>query len=254
MTDAGAAARLRDQLEHPDPTQLWFQLQEIVIDRGYLRHGIEVGEGDVVFDVGANVGVAAAYFAVVRGARRVHSFEPVPELFALLERNVAHHPACVAHPYGLSDRAETVEFTYYPRAAAMSGRYADPESDRAVVRSAMLALGIDPELADAELAERYAATTRVEVDLRPLSEVIEELGEERIDLLKIDVERAELDVLAGIGDDDWPRIAQIACEVHDVAGRLDTIRAQVERHGLTATVDQALVFARTPIKMLFARR
>ena len=60
---------LKALLRHPDPPQLWYQLDEIVESRIYLRHGIEVSEGDVVFDVGANVGVAAAFFAEECGAR-----------------------------------------------------------------------------------------------------------------------------------------------------------------------------------------
>lgn len=36
-----------------------------------------------------------------------------------------------------------------------------------------------------------------------------------IDMLKIDVERAELDVLAGVQLTDWPKIQQLVLEVHD---------------------------------------
>ena len=46
-----------------------------------------------------------------------------------------------------------------------------------------------------------------------------------VSLLKIDVERAELDVLEGIAEQDWPRIQQVSAEVHDWKGR----KAQVER-------------------------
>src|SRR5689334_17821712 len=68
---------LLEMLRHSDPSQLMFQIAEIAGDETYLRHGVTVTEGDVVFDVGANVGVAAAFFAVIRGAGLVHCFEPV---------------------------------------------------------------------------------------------------------------------------------------------------------------------------------
>ena len=48
-----------------------------------------VREGDTVLDVGANVGVAAAFFAGGCGAGVVHSFEPVLPIFEVLERNLA---------------------------------------------------------------------------------------------------------------------------------------------------------------------
>jgi len=53
--------------------------------------------------------------------------------------------------------------------------------------------------------------------LRRLSDVIATEGVERIDLLKIDVQRAELDVLS-IESEDWAKIQQMM-EVHDVEGQ-----------------------------------
>ena len=43
-------------------------------------------------------------------------------------------------------------------------------------------------------------------------------GIDRIDLLKIDAEKSELDIIAGIEDDDWPKIDQIVIEIHDRTG------------------------------------
>lgn len=49
-------------------------------------------------------------------------------------------------------------------------------------------------------------------------------GLERVDLLKVDVERAELDVLRGVRREDWLRIRQVVLEVHDVDGRLAAVQ------------------------------
>ena len=46
----------------------------------------------------------------------------------------------------------------------------------------------------------------------------------KVDLLKVDVERAELAVLRGISDSDWPKIRQIVIEVHDIDGRLAEVK------------------------------
>ncbi len=89
-------------LTHDDPSQLLFQIGEIAGERCYERHGVEVRPGATVLDVGANVGVAAAHFALNCGAGRVHCFEPVGPVVELLERNVAPLAACVVHPYGLA--------------------------------------------------------------------------------------------------------------------------------------------------------
>jgi len=128
-----AAASIMRGVQHFDPSQLWFQLEEIVERRTYLRHGVRVRDGDVVLDVGANVGVAAIFFASECRAGLVHSFEPVAPLFALLRENLAPYAACVPHACGLGSKPGQAPITYYPGAAAMSGLYADPEADRALV-------------------------------------------------------------------------------------------------------------------------
>jgi hypothetical protein len=47
--------------------------------------------------------------------------------------------------------------------------------------------------------------------------VLEEEGVESINLLKVDVEGAELSVLQGIKDAQWPRIEQVTLEVENFA-------------------------------------
>jgi hypothetical protein len=49
--------------------------------------------------------------------------------------------------------------------------------------------------------------------VRTLSGVIREHGVQRIDLLKIDVEGAETDVLAGLEEYHWPLVRQMAMEI-----------------------------------------
>jgi hypothetical protein len=90
---------------------------------------------------------------------------------------------------------------------------------------------------------------------RTLSSVLDGFGVDRIDLLKIDVEGAELDVLSGISECDWPRIRQIVAEVHDVAGRAALIRRQlVERGFAEVTITQELEFGGTSLHNVYARR
>jgi hypothetical protein len=53
----------------------------------------------------------------------------------------------------------------------------------------------------------------------------------RIDLLKIDVERAELDILRGIKDDDWPKVRQLVMEIHDMNDSLNEVLQLLEDKG-----------------------
>ncbi len=249
MAEFESAAGLR----HRDPSQLWFQVAEIIRDRGYLRHGVVLDPGDTVFDVGANVGVAASFFAVDCGAGLVHSFEPVSPLYELLCENVEGLPACQTHNLGLSDERGSAEITYYPGAAAMSGLSADPSRDREFVRTRLLRRGFTKAEAEAELEGRFVPVTMM-CELKTLSEVIAETAVDHIDLLKIDVERAEFNVLNGVGDSDWPRVRQLAIEVHDEAGRMQTIAAMLADRGFTVVADQDEAMRDTPVRMLFATR
>ena len=244
---------LGTMLRHHDASQLWFQLAEIAGDQTYLRHGVAVHEGDVVLDVGANVGVAAAFFASQCGAGVVHCFEPVAPLCELLKENLAQLPACIAHEYGLSSTAGRAEITYYPRSAAMSGLYADPDRDRAQVATVLMNLGLSAEEAAERLEHRYESQT-LTCELRTLSAVLREQCLEHVDLLKIDVERAELDVLRGIELRDWPSIGQVVIEVHDEDRGCAVIDSELRSHGFQVTVEQAPEMRGTAIRMLYATR
>ena len=61
---------------------------------------------------------------------------------------------------------------------------------------------------DELLAGRFIGET-FQCQFRTLSEVMREHNVERIDLLKIDVEKSELDVLNGIGPSEWKKIDQL---------------------------------------------
>jgi 31-O-methyltransferase len=238
-------------LRHYDPTQLAPQIAEIVDRRMYLQHGVEVKEGDVVLDVGGNVGVAAAFFAHECGAGAVHSFEPVAPLYELLRENLSRFPACSAHGYGLSSEAGVTQITFYPRVAVMSGLHAERDVDMTLLRRAMTNLGLSEEAAES----RVAGYDGVEMtcELRTFSQVRRELELDRVDLLKIDVERAELDVLLGIDDRDWPSIRQIVAEVHEDA-QAAAIEGMLLERGFTAAWEQDRALAGTPIRLVFATR
>ena len=67
--------------------------------------------------------------------------------------------------------------------------------------------------------------------------MIAEEGLERIDLLKINVEKSEWDVLQGISAGDWPRIRQLVIEV-DQKQNLEPITTLLEQNGHEVLVEQ----------------
>jgi acyl carrier protein len=88
--------------------------------------------------------------------------------------------------------------------------------------------------------------------LRTLSEVIREQGVERIDLLKIDAEKSELDVLMGIAENDWHKIQQIVIEAHEA--QLAPMTALLEQHGYTVWVEADKYIEGSGLFNLYATR
>jgi FkbM family methyltransferase len=209
--------------------------------------------GDCVFDVGANIGLFTLWVYERCGVARVFAFEPLPQTFAQLERNVRAYSLPVElYQCGLGAAAGEWQFTYYPKATAMSGRYAEAGEDerlaRALLKNQDAALN---EYANELMAQRFASE-QVRCEVTTISAVLAQHGVEQIDLLKVDVEKSELDVLAGIAAHDWPRIKQVVVEVHDKQGRLAAIRELLERQGFAVAVQQDELLGGTELYNVYA--
>jgi hypothetical protein len=99
---------------------------------------------------------------------------------------------------------------------------------------------------------RELETHRVRV--RPLSAVLDEQGIESVDLLKVDVEGAELDVLRGLEDRHWPLVRQAVVEVEGWLRNRDTVREIFATRGFAVEAVQDPVQAAADIGMVFAVR
>jgi amino acid adenylation domain-containing protein/FkbM family methyltransferase len=263
--DAAAEPSTLPRLELPDGTTVFhrnrgeteFLYREIFEGEGYLRHGLALGDGDVVFDVGANVGLFTVFAGTAARDTRVYAFEPLPPVFEVLDANAALHAVQGrVFPCGLGSRAETAAFTFYPQNTVLSGRYASEEAESEVVRRYLANDGDAPN-GSAPLDELLAHNLRSEsydCAIRTFSDVVRELGLERVDLLKIDVEKAEWDVLQGIDAADWPKIRQVVVEVHDVDGRLAEVTALLDAHGFTCVAEEERMLAGTGLYAVYARR
>jgi amino acid adenylation domain-containing protein/FkbM family methyltransferase len=228
--------------------------REIFTDGSYLRHGVELADGACVVDVGANIGLFTLFVKQRFPASRVLAFEPIPAIFDKLRTNVALHGLEVElFPCALGERAGSAPFTFYAGWSAMSGRYADAGDEQSVTRAILAHDGLAAEDIEELTAGRFAAEV-VECRIATLSEILREHRVEWIDLLKIDVEKSELDVLRGIADEDWQRIGQIVIEVHDRGGRLAAIRSLLAGKGFAVTLEQDAALAGTPLWNLYCVR
>jgi FkbM family methyltransferase len=159
--------------------------------------------GMVAVDVGAHVGYYSRFFARAVGrAGSVYAFEPNPDTFAILERNTGRYPQVTRFNSAVLDREGTV--TLY------RGRHKGTTS-------------LWPENAQAQIEMPFRV---------PATSLDEALDGVRVDLVKIDVEGAEQDVLAGMGrllERSPSAILIVECHHGTLTGRGSSVRSLHER-------------------------
>ncbi len=268
-----SAGQLKDLIQFELPNEMTivcrnrneteFMYEEIFADKTYLNFGIDMPEDACIFDVGANIGLFTLFASRLAPRAQVYSFEPIAPVFEILRRNSEIHGVnAKLFECGLSNVSEQSTFTYYPNVSLMSGRFADAVADSETVKAFVLAHEIaqrhDNGLPSAgqldELVAERLASESFTCQLKTLSEVIREEEVKKIDLLKIDVEKGELEVLAGIEDADWPRIRQIVMEVHDLDGRVRQVTELLNGKGFTVNVQQDAMLRQTNLYNLYASR
>lgn len=79
--------------------------------------------------------------------------------------------------------------------------------------------------------------------LTALGRFIENNQITRIDLLKIDVEGAELDVINSIKPEQFSLIKQLSIEVHDIDNRVEKLVSYLQKQGYITYVDRNPIFA-----------
>lgn len=133
-----------------------------------------VRKGDVCFDVGANYGWYASLFRSLCGTEgQVHAFEPLPDLFEKLERNMAltgDQKNVFLEPMALGDEIKNVTIHTFP--------------DLTTGHNSLSPMG-----------QEHFETT--EVKMITLDSYLAEKDLGRVDFLKVDIEGAELLFLHG---------------------------------------------------------
>ncbi|WP_028922303.1 FkbM family methyltransferase [Pseudonocardia acaciae] len=240
------------QQVNPGETALLYR--DIFTERCYMRRRLSLNPGDTVFDVGANIGMAALFFHLECPGLTFHVFEPAPIPYAALIANLAAH-GLSAHPSrcALGESPGVGRLTYYPDSTVMSGLYADAEAEAALTRTYLTRSGFDSDDVREMLSGRHENTV-MNCPVQTLSAVIAARGVESIDLLKLDVEKSELDVLRGLDERDWPKVRQVVAEVHDIGGALKSFTALLEVHGFDVETEQDELLRGTEIFEVFAFR
>ena len=245
---------------HINKNETDYIYNEIFVLQAYLRHGITIRDGDCIVDAGANIGLFAAFVSRLARNLRIFSFEPNPAAFACLKVNAEALGAAVkCLMLGLSRENKSAELTFFEGLSLLSGFYADAATEREVVKNYVFNQQSEPTnnaLLDSEigdLIDQRLRAKKVPAQLRTLSSVIAEEAIDHIDLLKINVEKSELDVMLGLNAADWSKIRQLVIEV-DQGENLEPITALLERHGYEVLVEQDPLLRKTELCYVYAIR
>ncbi|MEJ1198979.1 MULTISPECIES: FkbM family methyltransferase [unclassified Streptomyces] len=238
-------------MQEAEAHTLW---EEISSAAPYRRAAEGLGADEAIIDVGAHVGLASLLFAQLAPDNRLLAFEPAHKAYTCLVENLARHlPGATAYRQALGSAPGKSELIYRPYVASASTLFDDAEDD-----TRNLEAHLDNIHADAQTREvvrrTFNVTQRIPVEVTTLAAVMAERGVDRVGLLKIDVERGELDVLDGIDPGCWPRIRRVLLEVHDIDDRLGRIVSRLAGLGFRATVSQWGVYVGGSVHLVLAER
>ena len=174
---------------------------EIFVSEIYDHREMVIPRHPIVMDLGANIGIYSIWAHRRYRPRAIYCYEASPQTFAYLQDNTER----------LIDAEITKVHTFNRAIARAAGQ-------ELVLHQSPLISGISTLLhrskvgwikelfASGELVTHDVVTTTVSAEMR--ANAITE-----VDLLKIDVEGYCMEVLAGVGDADFPRIRNIVLEI-----------------------------------------
>lgn len=151
-----------------------------------------IQEGMVVLDIGAHVGYYTRRFARWVGERgQVIAFEPHPRTFKTLQSNTRHFKNVYLAQVALAEEEGIAELYDYLMMSASGSLHYD-ENMRDLQRSSLSKHDIAPRIAsDFPMEAFQVRTTSVDTYLS-------EIGVQKVNVVKMDIEGAELGALRGM--------------------------------------------------------
>jgi 31-O-methyltransferase len=195
---------------------LWaaYPLYDIFINNCYDKPNCKVEPGDVVFDIGANIGLFS-YYSALQGARRVYAFEPGKAQSDAIRDNFQSLGNLVIERKAVSDENGFLEFSRHKTKSILSGFFTNVDEN------------------EYETVECPAVN---------LMDYCRAKGITRINFLKMDCEGSEYKIFSSLTDEFIKNIDKISMEYHDNSdGRVRPLIARLERNGFTVNVPDPTV-------------
>jgi FkbM family methyltransferase len=188
-------------------------IDDVMMRNEYFTERNKLRNGATVVDVGANIGAFSIVAAMRAKGVKVFSFEPHPDTFARLEKNVglnALGSAVTPLNFAIAERKGTLKLFVHP---TISG-----------------ANTVAPYRAHLDFVE---AGDSIPVSAITLEDAFRECKVETCDFLKLDCEGAEFGIIASVPDSVLRKVRHIAMEYHRDPAPL---KARLARAGFAVTV------------------
>jgi len=167
----------------------------------YERYGCYIKEGDVVLDLGGNIGIFA-HRAESRGASQVISFEPVTPTFGCLIKN--RGPKTLVYKNAVGGKNGFTTFRIHTDFTHIGGGTSEDQdlllNQRPIIHS-----------------ER--------VIIIGINEIFKNIGS-KIDFMKVDIEGGEVEVLSSITDENLGSLRCLSAEFHKSYEEFDEFQTQ----------------------------
>jgi FkbM family methyltransferase len=144
----------------------------------------------IIFDIGGNIGITAVYLASIFPDSKIYSFEPLPDNYEILKKNIQQYHNIKAFNIGLGSKNGNFEVYLSDDIENFGGVsfYPDPIGNK--------------------------SDSHILCEVKNINEVIEKLNIKSIDLIKIDTEGAEYDILTALQKRILRNTSWITGELH----------------------------------------
>jgi len=228
-------------------------------------HGLKtlsLPEHPVILDIGANIGLFSLFVHSLFPRAQIHAIEPVRPLYDLLSLNLGRYVGGFkSHNIGLGEKSGSRPITYYEDISGMSTFYPDETYEQALL-SEILKQQFDQDgavkrnqrnMADA-LAKKRFNGTQMTAQIKTLTALVVAEKITKIDLLKIDAQKSELDILRGANAEVWDMTDRVIVETHDINGSAKAIIALLKDKQFEVTLGHHPLHRSSTVRLINATR
>ena len=252
------------EIAHLNRHETEYVYQEIFRDQCYLRHGIHLPDNAVVIDIGANIGLFSLFVRNQCPHASVYSYEPSPIAFQALKANCeAYGPRLYAFNAGVSGQRGSAALTFYGKSSVFSSFHPSAEEDNQAIRAVVANMvrgelgstaGPVDDYVDELMANRLDLQT-FDCPLVSVRDILRENNLQRVDLLKVDAEKCELEILRGMDNATWGLIDQVVIEVHDRTRRaVEEVVEILTKQGFHCAVEEEKLLTGSGLFNVYATR